>query len=58
MNWGFEDVVAATLLIAGALLAIMAVRRLVHRRSLRLVFIAIVLLVVLAIWAHLAVGVF
>jgi hypothetical protein len=57
MNWGLEDVFAATLLIGGAVLTIIAINHLVHRRPVRILLIAIALLIVLAIWAHLAVGI-
>jgi hypothetical protein len=58
MNWGLEDVFAAMLLIGAAILTIIAIQQLVQRRPLRFLFIAIVMLTVLAIWAHLAVGIF
>jgi hypothetical protein len=58
MNWGLEDVFAATLLIGGGVLTIIAIRHLAHRRALRMLLIAIAVLIVLAIWAHLAVGIF
>jgi hypothetical protein len=57
MNWGVEDVVAAAVLIASAGTGIALVRRYVSGRTLRLVLIAGVVLVVLAIWAQLAVGI-
>ncbi len=58
MNWGLEDVFAATLLIGGGILTIIAIQHLVHRRALRMLLIAIAVLTVAAIWAHLAVGIF
>ncbi len=58
MNWGLEDVFAATLLIGAAILTIIAIQHLVHRRLLRMLLVAIAVLIVIAIWAHLAVGVF
>jgi hypothetical protein len=57
MNWGLEDVFAATLLIGGGILTIIAIQHLVHRRVLRVLLIGIAVLVGLAIWAHLAVGI-
>jgi hypothetical protein len=57
MNWGIEDVVAAVALITAALIGIALARRLVRNQSLRYILIAGILLVVLAIWAHLAVGI-
>jgi hypothetical protein len=55
MNWGIEDVVAAVALITAALVGIALARRIVRKPSLRYILIAGVLLVALAIWAHLAV---
>jgi hypothetical protein len=57
MNWGIEDVVAAVALITAAVIGIALARRLVRKPSVRYILIAGVLLVVLAIWAHLAVGI-
>ncbi len=58
MNWGLEDVFTAILLIGGGILTIIAIQHLVHRRPVRMLLIAIAVLIVLAIWAHLAVGIF
>lgn len=58
MNWGLEDVFAAMLLIGAAILTIIAIQHLVHRRPVRVLLIAIAVLTVAAIWAHLAVGIF
>ncbi len=57
MNWGIEDVVAATMLVAAAALAVWLVRRFVRRKSSRLLLTILVGLVFLATWAHLAVGI-
>lgn len=56
MNWGIEDVTAAAALLAGAWTAIALVRRYVPSPVLRPVLIAAVLLLVVVIWAELAVG--
>ena len=57
MNWGIEDVAAAAALLMGAGLALAVIFRNVHSRLPRLLLAGIVALAVLAIWAHLAVGV-
>lgn len=57
MNWGIEDFTAAAALLAAAWTGIVLVRRHVHGRVLRPVLFVGVVLVVLAIWAHLAVGI-
>jgi len=57
MNWGIEDLVAAAVLTATAWLGFALVRRHVHGRVLRPIMLVAVLLVVFAVWAHLAVGI-
>ena len=57
MNWGIEDFTAAAGLLAAAWIGIALVRRNVHGRVVRPVLLAGAVLVVLAIWAHLAVGI-
>ena len=57
MNWGIEDFVAAAVLVAVGWFAIVLVRRTVQGGVLRFILLAGVVLVVLAIWAHLAVGI-
>jgi hypothetical protein len=57
MNWGIEDFTAAAALIAAAWIGIALVRRYVLGKILRPVLLAGVVLAVLAIWAHLAVGI-
>ncbi len=58
MNWGVEDITAAAALIIGAGLALAVVFRSVHSHRARLLLAGVVAFAVLAIWAHLAVGVF
>ena len=57
MNWGIEDYTAAALLVAAAWIGIALVRRKVHSVILRPILLVSVVLGVLAIWAHLAVGI-
>jgi hypothetical protein len=57
MNWEIEDYTAAALLLAAAWIGIALVRRNVHDRILRPILLVGVVLAVLAIWAHLAVGI-
>jgi hypothetical protein len=57
MNWGIEDFTAAAVLLAAAWIGITLVRHNVHGRVRRPILLAGVVLVVLAIWAHLAVGI-
>jgi hypothetical protein len=56
MNWGTEDFAVAAALIASAWIGITLVRRNIHGRILRTILLACVVLIALAIWAHLAVG--
>ena len=58
MNWGLEDFAAAAALMTGAAIGIALVMRTVTGWRLRSLLISVVLLIVLAIWAHLAVGIF
>jgi hypothetical protein len=57
MNWGIEDFTAAAVLLAAAWIGTALVRRYIHGKVLRRVLLAGVVLAVLAIWAHLAVGI-
>ena len=57
MNWGIEDVLAAAMLVGGAIIAIALIRRFAKRKSARVLLTALVALVFLAVWAHLAVGI-
>jgi hypothetical protein len=57
MNWGIEDFTAAVVLLAAAWIGTALVRRYVNGRVLRPVLLAGVVIAVLAIWAHLAVGI-
>ncbi|WP_287311638.1 hypothetical protein [Mesorhizobium sp.] len=57
MNWGIEDFTAAATLLAATCIGIALVRRNVHGRVLRPILLVGVVLVVLMIWAHLAVGI-
>jgi hypothetical protein len=58
MNWGVEDFGAAAALLIGAGLALTLVFRRVRGPISRVVLAGGVVLVALAIWAHLAVGIF
>lgn len=58
MNWGFEDGIAAALLIGGAAVAAWLIFKLIYRVTMRMILLAVVLIAALAIWAQLAVGVF
>ena len=58
MNWGIEDFGAAAALLIGAGIALALIFRSVRSRRPQLVLSGSVVLIVLAIWAHLAVGVF
>ncbi|MGX9116842.1 hypothetical protein ACWTU6_09115 [Mesorhizobium sp. BHbsci] len=57
MNWGIEDFAAAAALLGAAWIGIALVRRNVHGAVLRPILLVGVVIVVLAIWAHLAVGI-
>jgi len=58
VNWGTEDVLAAGLLLGGALVAVEVAMRLIHA-PVRRVMAALVILAMLAlIWAEVAVGIF
>ncbi|MBB4001579.1 hypothetical protein [Aurantimonas endophytica] len=57
MNWGFEDFAAAAALLGAAGIALVLIYESMHSQ-LRRVFLGVAVLVVtLAIWAHLAVGI-
>ena len=57
MNWGIEDFGAAAALLIGTGLALALIFRNVHSRLSRFLLAGGVVLVVLAIWGHLAVGI-
>lgn len=56
--WGAEDFLAAAAILAFVWLAIEVSMRVLPRKGARLAASAVVILVALTIWAHLAVGVF
>jgi hypothetical protein len=58
MNWGIEDLAAAAVLIGGAAIALTIVLRSIRNAMLRAILAIGIILGVLAIWAHLAVGIF
>lgn len=58
MNWDLEDFTAATLLLASAGIAMAVIYRTVHRRAIRMLGVVAVVLILITVWAHLAVGVF
>jgi hypothetical protein len=55
MNWGIEDLIAATGLLAATWLGITLVLRTVKGAGARVILVVGVLLVVVAVWAHLAI---
>jgi hypothetical protein len=57
MNWGIEDLVAAAVLLLAAVIGVAVVLRTVHSRLWRMLLTGLVILVVLGIWAQLAVGI-
>jgi hypothetical protein len=57
MNWGVEDLIAAAVLLLAAVVGVVVVSKAVHSRLWRLVLTGLVILIVLAIWAQLAVGI-
>ena len=58
MNWGIEDFAAAAVLLIGAAVALAVVFRSVRTQPARGLLAVGVVLATLAIWAHLAVGIF
>lgn len=58
MNWGIEDIIAAAILLGGALLGVLAVRRFASNGNARLMGYAMVIAALVFIWAELAVGIF
>jgi len=58
MNWGMEDLIAASGLLFGAGLALAFVFRIVRAGPARVFLVCVVALVLIAVWAHLAVGLF
>lgn len=58
MNWGIEDLVAAVALLGSAGIALALILRSVHSRLPRLLLAGGIVVAALAIWAHLAVGIF
>jgi len=57
MKWGIEDVIAAAALVLAATFGWLLVRKIVDNRRMRAVLAVGIALVVLSIWAHLAVGI-
>lgn len=57
MNWGVEDFAAAATLLGVAGIALAAILKTVGSRVARLLLSGTVVFAVLAIWAHLAVGI-
>jgi hypothetical protein len=58
LNWGIEDLTAAAILVMCAGIGVAVAGSLVQRRSLRVLLGSGVIAIALAIWAHLAVGIF
>ena len=58
MNWGFEDFVAAAALLGGSSIALALIYESFPSPLSRVLLSSGVVLVTLAIWAHLAVGIF
>jgi hypothetical protein len=58
MNWGAEDLTAASVLMLAAIVAIVVVFRTIHSRVWRLLSLAVIMLVFLTVWAELDVGIF
>ena len=56
MNWDIYDYLAASVLILGASLAILAVRKMISRRGPRILAPVAILLLLGLVWAQLAVG--
>jgi CHASE2 domain-containing sensor protein len=57
MNWGVEDFIAAAVLLLAAVVGVVVVSKTVHNRLWRLVLTGLVILILLATWAQLAVGI-
>jgi hypothetical protein len=57
VNWGTEDIAAAAVLLLVAVVAVALILKAVHSRTWRLLLTGLVVLVVLAVWAQLAVGI-
>lgn len=58
MNWGLEDLIAACALLFGAGLALAIIFKTVRAAPARVFLSGAVALISLAVWAHLAVGLF
>jgi hypothetical protein len=58
VNWGIEDFAAAAILILAVVLGIVAVRYRVKAQPTRRILITVMVIAALAVWAHLAVGIF
>ena len=58
MNWGLEDLAAAVVLVLTAVAATIVVFKTSHSPLWRALLAGGVILVVLAVWAQLAVGIF
>lgn len=57
MNWGMEDLVAASALLIAVAIAVTVVFRATRSRVWRLISTGVVILIALAVWAQLAVGI-
>jgi hypothetical protein len=57
MNWGIEDFAAAAAIFMATAIALVVALRLFRRQPARLIAAGAVVLVALAVWAHLAVGI-
>ncbi|MDI6028894.1 hypothetical protein QBK99_22220 [Corticibacterium sp. UT-5YL-CI-8] len=58
MNWGAEDFLAAAAILVAVGLGVLLVSRTIHSQPARGLLMAIVVIAALALWAHLAVGIF
>jgi len=58
VNWSIMDFVVAGLLLLGTSLAIELIRRKIKNSKLRIWIVAIIIILLLLIWAELAVGIF
>lgn len=58
MNWGIEDFAAAAVLLLTVVLGIAIVRYRVKTPPARWLLTAVIVIAALAVWAHLAVGIF
>jgi hypothetical protein len=58
MNWGHEDYAAAAMLLGASAIAVAVILKSVGEPRLRFGLISGVVLLLMVIWAHLAVGIF